>query len=397
MHVCRLSNLDELAPYADQWDRLSAGVPFRSWTWLSTWWRHYGQDDSNGRRRRRLYVLCVFDQTNVLIGLAPWYVDRSATAGRVVRPLGSGEVCSDYLSVLCQPGMEDQVTRALADRLTDDAHASAEDIHTHQNGWDLLDLSDFDAKDNVVGRLIEQLADRGNTVYRRAGPNCWRIELPRTWDEYVAMVSKGHRRKLRQLQRSVFAEGRAVLHTIEHFGELPAAVNILVDLHQRRWRSLGEPGCFASPRFDAFHREVMPKLLCGGNLQLRWLELDGRPAAAEYHLIAGGVIYAYQSGIDPELLDEQPGWLITMYTLRRAIEQGFRAFDLLRGDEPYKAHWRAKPCPSLRVRVVPDRLSAQLRNNIWLTGSKVKRWIKGRGARGEVTKTPNPWPQTPGP
>ena len=42
MRVCCLTTLEELAPYADDWERLSSGVPFRSWTWLKHWWRSYG-------------------------------------------------------------------------------------------------------------------------------------------------------------------------------------------------------------------------------------------------------------------------------------------------------------------------------------------------------------------
>ncbi len=118
MQVFCLSGLDELAPYADDWDRLSAGVPFRSWAWLSSWWRHYGPARSGGPDGPRLSVLCVFDLDDTLVGLAPWYLDGSGPAGRVMRLLGSGEVCSEYLSLLCQPGLEDRVARAVADNLT---------------------------------------------------------------------------------------------------------------------------------------------------------------------------------------------------------------------------------------------------------------------------------------
>ena len=61
--------------------------------------------------------------------------------------------------------------------------------------------------------------------------------------------------------------------------------------------------------------------------------------------------------------------------MKRAIEQGGRAIDFLRGDEPYKAHFRAQPRPLLALRVVPDRTLSRLRNNLWLAGRGVKRWM----------------------
>jgi len=372
MQVKCLSKPEQLAPYADDWDRLSAGVPFRSWTWLSTWWRHYGRS-GGASRQRRLYVLATFDPVGTLVGLAPWYLEAGRGKGRTVRMLGGGEVCSDYLGVLCQPGLQEPVTAALAERLTADARAPGRDPRR----WDLLELTGVDAADRGVGLLLEQLAQRGNRVDCRPGPNCWRIELPADWNDYLATLSKSHRKQLRRLQRNYLDEGRAVMHSVEHLGDLPEALDILVDLHQRRRQALGEPGCFASARFQAFHREVMPELLRRGQLQLHWLELQRRPAAAEYQLAGSGVVYAYQAGVEPGLLDHQPGRLITLATLRRAIEQGFRAFDLLRGDEPYKAHFRAEPRPGLVVRVVPKRTSARLRHGLWRAGNRVKGWIKG--------------------
>ena len=61
--------------------------------------------------------MCVFDRRDVLVGVAPWYVCPSRVWGGVLRFLGTDEVCSDYLSVLCQPGFEDDVAAALADWL----------------------------------------------------------------------------------------------------------------------------------------------------------------------------------------------------------------------------------------------------------------------------------------
>ena len=315
-------------------------------------------------------VLGVLDTSGRLAGIAPWYLQRSAAKGWVLRWLGSGEVCSDYASILCMPEDADRVTEAVAAYLTGPNCASGA-----RHGWDLLEVDGVDAEDSCVTRLLRQLDERGCGQHENPPVRTWRLALPKTWEEFLGLVSKGHRKKLRRADRELFQTGRAVLRTVENCQQLDPAMDVLIDLHQKRRQMLGEPGCFASPRFTAFHREVARRLLLAGQLQLQLLDLDGRTVAAEYQLAGQGVTYFYQAGIDPQRLGDEPGHLITAATVKRAIEQGGRAVDFLRGDEPYKAHFRAVARPLLALRVVPKRTMSRLRNNLWLAGRSVKRWL----------------------
>jgi CelD/BcsL family acetyltransferase involved in cellulose biosynthesis len=192
------------------------------------------------------------------------------------------------------------------------------------------------------------------------------------------MLSKSHRKQIRRLERKYFESGRARLRLVETQAELSAAMDTLVRLHQRRRHSVGEHGCFASPRFAAFHREAAAQLLDAGCLRLATLAVDEQTIAAEYQVLGDGVVYAYQSGIEPAALAMEPGRLITLATLRRAIAERRRAFDFLRGDEVYKAHWRAQPRSSQDIRVVADTPGARLRHRLRWATRGVKHWLKHR-------------------
>ena len=144
---------------------------------------------------------------------------------------------------------------------------------------------------------------------------------------------------------------------------------------------MGEPGCFASPQFTAFHRDVTRQLLLAGQLRLVRIELDGQTIGTEYQIFSQGITYIYQAGIDPARLDDEPGHLITAATIKLVIEQGGRAIDFLRGDEAYKHHFRAVARPQMALRVVPNRTFSRLRNQVWLAGRSVKRWVMERSVR----------------
>jgi hypothetical protein len=286
--------------------------------------------------------------------------------------LGSGEVCSDYLTLLAAHGLEEDVAEIVAEYLTDTLPNHSSEHYR----WDQIELFGVDCEDHPITYLAESLRHHGCTVHRRSTVNCWRIDLPTDWETYLAGLSKKFRQEVRRLERNYFESGKAVLRTIDKLGDLQHGLDMLVELHQRRWKSLGKPGCYASPNFTSFLREVSPLLMQQGQMQIQWLEIDGRPAAVEYQLIGGGVVYDYQTGIEPETVEHQPGKLTNMANIRRAIEGGHRGYDFLRGDEPYKAHFRAKPRQNMEIRIIPDRPAAQLRHKLWLTGSNVKRWLK---------------------
>lgn len=331
----------QLVQFRDEWNALDGGMPFRSHEWLTTWWNHYGEAP-----RQRLHVIALRDdEAGPLVGLAPWYLDHSRTRGEVLRPLGGGEVCSDHRGILCTPSREAEVARSIACYLS------------KSDAWNRLELDAVDESDVVIQHLSSELAKRDCEVSTRGDGNCWSVDLPATWDEFLALQSKSHRKQLRRAADRVLDTPRCQWHAVESLDDFREAWPIFVDLHQRRRTSLGEPGCFASDRFTAFHTEVAPLMLAAGRLRLGWLELDGSPAAAEYHFAGLGGTYAYQGGVDPDRLDDEPGRLSNIATIRRAIEQKHTAFDFLRGDEPYKAHWRATPQPTYRLRVVAPRHS----------------------------------------
>ncbi len=353
---------DEVAPV---WDCLAWGNPFRSHAWLRSWWNAYQTD-------RELHMLQVKNDQGATVGFAPWFLERSLSQGRVVRFLGSGEACSDYLGILATSEYAQQVAESLAQWLTH--HANNGDAPWHN--WDLLDLSGVDADDAGMRRLAEQLGNAGNFVHDRAGHNCWRIELPDNWDEYLGRLSKSHRKQVRRIERRFLDNGRARLHTATRQQELAAAMTALVDLHQQRRHSLNEAGCFASPSFTAFLHEAVKRLAATEAVELHWIELDGRTVAAELHLIGGDVAYAYQAGVLPDALDQEPGRIMNVAVLKHYIDEGKRGFDFLRGDESYKSHWRAASRPGLTYRIVPRRASAQLRHQVWQAGDTMKHWIK---------------------
>ena len=360
LRVERVSTDDAFALLAGEWNALAGDIPFRRWEWLEAWWKHFQRPSD------QLFVLCVRDSTERLVGLAPWYARTSAMLGTVIQFLGSGKVCSDYLTILAADGFTERVGRRVADWL----------INESDIPWDDVELDGVAADDLAVTSFCERLVSSNHCVHRSAGLSCWKIALPDTWDEYVSRLSKSRRERVRQLHRQKFDTGSAVVKVAESAGELERGFDVLVDLHQRRRNNIGQAGCFSLPDFTGFLREAAERFLLLGRLRLQWIELDGRPIAAELDLQGGKMVYHYQSGIEPQLPRERPGWLGTSAALKSAIEQGYSAFDFLRGDETYKSHWRAEPVKTVNIRIAANSTTARLRQKISIRREHLKDWLK---------------------
>jgi CelD/BcsL family acetyltransferase involved in cellulose biosynthesis len=62
--------------------------------------------------------------------------------------------------------------------------------------------------------------------------------------------------------------------------------------------------------------------------------------------------------------------------LKGAIAEGMQVYDFLRGDEPYKALWRAERHSLAELRIVARHPAARLRHRAWLAAIRVKRLLR---------------------
>lgn len=362
MPVTCIATTAEFDALAHQWDGLARGVPFRTWTWLRTWWKHYSAG-------RELYVLVAYDDHGTLLGGLPLFREHDGARGSTLHWLGSGEVCSDYLTLLTTRGQEEAVSQEIAQWLIE----ATSDV---DNSWDHLHLDGVATTDSTMAHLVAALTESGCSCHRQPGLNCWQLPLAASWDAMLATMSKNRRKLVRRWQRDLEVEHLAERFTATDADELADGMRILVDLHQKRRQTLNQPGCFASPQFSSFLHEVAEKLLESGALRLSWLAAQGQPIAAEFKVQGGDTLYAYQSGIEPSAMHLSPGNLIATADLRAAIDEGCAHYDLLRGDEEYKALWGATPHGTLYLRIAANRLAPRLQHGLWLAGFTMKNWVK---------------------
>jgi CelD/BcsL family acetyltransferase involved in cellulose biosynthesis len=177
---------------------------------------------------------------------------------------------------------------------------------------------------------------------------CMTLPLPASHDEFARALGRHRRKSLRQRSSLLQAEhGDFSFSTVESLGELQPALDDLFRLHalRREEVALGASS-FTQESVLAFHRDLAAVFLQKGWLRLHRLWVGDRCIAAAYCFHQGGATYFYQSGFDPAFSRYSPGVLVTHCAIGRAIDDGAREFDFMRGAESYKSRWRAQTRPN---------------------------------------------------
>ncbi|MFK8110835.1 MAG: GNAT family N-acetyltransferase [Rubripirellula sp.] len=379
MRIEPVTTFSRFVELREDWNRLAGDLPMRSWEWAYSW-------AETMLAPGHLMILVGFDEaTESVIGIAPLYRKTDWLRGDVIHFLGDESCCTDYTSLLTSSSHANDFVDAVATWLANcsvgyrlDDLESLTDEDDCWLGWDLIHLEGVDSQDPVMRRLMDRMADSGSTCHARSTYGTWRTKLPTEWEDYVCSLSKSQRRNVRMVERRVLNADGFTTHIASDQESLAYAMRWLQDLHQKRWTSVGEPGCFADENFTNFLTAASMRLLERDALRVLWIAKEGQPVAVDLTLLGKSASYGYQMGIDPSLRNQEIGRALMVAAMRTTLEGGRETFDFLRGDEIYKTRWMAIGNPLIEIEIVPNRSLPQLRQNLTNFGRTVKSKISRR-------------------
>ena len=163
-------SLANLSSYrTDSRHNLNWDPVFVSPVWLQVWWQVFGSE-------AELFLRAV-RQDEKIIGIAPLTVK-----GKTVSFVGSADVC-DYLDFIVAPGREKDFFSALLDDLRD-------------KGINQLDLNPVRHDSTVLAQLADIARDQGCEVISTQEEVSLELDLPPTWDGYLATLTGNDREKV---------------------------------------------------------------------------------------------------------------------------------------------------------------------------------------------------------
>jgi len=268
-------------------------------------------------------------QREEIIGIAPLLIkDKTASIA------GSADVC-DYLDFVVTPGMERDFFSALLDDL-------------REKGITHLDLRPLRPDSTVLTGLVPLAKQRKYEVLCHKEGVSVEIDLPSTWDEYLATLDKKQRHEVRRKLRRLGEAGNVDYHCFEVRQEVGGFMDTFLKLFSL---SREEKASFMTDQMESFFRSLAEAMAEIGLLRFGILKVDTLPAAMIMGFDYNEAMYLYNSAYDPNYSHLSVGLLSKVLCIKESIQRGRKKWDFLKGGEPYKYHIGGREIPLYKCQI----------------------------------------------
>jgi CelD/BcsL family acetyltransferase involved in cellulose biosynthesis len=289
--------------------------------WLQTWWREFGGGD-------RPYLLNVKPDGETA-GIAPLLIkDQTASF------LGNIDVC-DYQDFIIVPGRENDFIKVLIEDLKG-------------RGVKQLDLGAVRPDSTVVGSLLPIARELGYKAESRQEDVSIELDLPDTYEKYLALLDGKQRHELNRKFRNAAAEGKLSYRTVSSRPELD---NTLEGFFKMFTESRHDKALFLTTNMASYFRSLVDAMADIGLARFGVLDLDNVPVAMILYFDYRDNMYLYNSGYDPRYESLSAGLLCKVMGIQEGIASRKKVFNFLKGNEIYKYRLGGKEVPLYRCTV----------------------------------------------
>jgi len=300
-----------------EWDCLFMLPP-----WLGVWWSRLGHGSET-----HLYVVRSHD---MLLGAAPLTV-----RGDTAQLIGDSDLI-DYSDFIIVPVRKVDFFSILFDDL-------------RRRGIGRLDMGRIRSDSPVVSFLRYSSALLDCTVSCEATDLLYEMDLPETWEGYLALLSGRERHETRRKLARLDSAGGVGLHVIEGKEDVSNAMDTFMTLFRA---NRSEKVKFMSAAVESFFRALAEAMAGAGLLKLFSMDVNDTPAAMSMCFDYNSTVYLYNSGYDQNFSHLSVGLLSMVFSIRESIKRGRKRYNFLRGNEPYKKRLGGNPIALYHCEVI---------------------------------------------
>lgn len=308
-HECRLECHADVQSLADDWEALADRTNALPWArpgWVASWHRAFGSGPLAIYGLRR---------GGALSAVLPLQRSRGALLSPTNYHTPEFDAVGDAASVAI-----------LLDRMLDAGprRASLQFVNAEGDG----------------PRAFRQIAARrGYRLIVRTLERSPYISIDRDWEEYQAERDAKFRRELRRRRRRLEEDGALSLHVATGDERLEELLDEGLRVEAAGWKGVRGTAIASNPATRQFYGDVARWAASRGTLRLAFLRHGSRAIAFDFTIEEGGIHYLLKTGYDPGASRFAPGKLLRYAMIERAFRLGFRSYEFLGDDNPWKLEW----------------------------------------------------------
>ncbi|MBV9300853.1 MAG: GNAT family N-acetyltransferase [Acidobacteriaceae bacterium] len=322
-----IDNDSRLRAFESEWSAFARAIaevtPFQLPEWLLTWWSHFG---TTGQP----HVL-VFREGGEIAGVIPLFLHQW-NGQRQMTLIGSG--ISDYL----EPAIHSQSCPEILGQLQRHLEAHSD--------WSICDWQDLSANTPLSKLKSNGKFDCATTDDQP----CTEIRFTGTFEEFRKARPKDLKRNLRRYRQKAEALGSLLFQVTKEAD--PELMDALVELHTAKWQKRGQLGMIQANGSAEFLCDIARAFAPRDMLRFFSLRFAGKISALIVAFSYRNTMYGYLSAFHPQHEHLGLGRTLLYDALRHCHENGYAAWNFLRGEEPYKFWWGAQKIPKRRVKLI---------------------------------------------
>lgn len=342
--VIEVNDIEELSQYRLLWNSLFPGTRnatfFLTFDWLDTYWRYFGHD-------QKLRVLIVF-AAGEPIGILPLCVRTEPYRLSKVRVL---TYPLDNWSTWYGPIGPNPAATMLA---------AMQHIRRTPRDWDMMELRWVADDATQGGKSARAMRIAGLLSDKQEYQQTSLIDLPASWEEYLAGRSKSARHHFRRMIRDLFEKRGA--EYVRH-RPLPASegdgdprwdlYSMCESVAEASWQSQVTSGnTITHQRVREYFRAAHAAATRLGMADINVLFVDGRPAAFKYGYHYQALVTALRTGFDAKMGDGV-GTALTLKSIEDSCRRGDRTIDFGPGEREHKRRLRTRTESTYRLTYTP--------------------------------------------
>jgi CelD/BcsL family acetyltransferase involved in cellulose biosynthesis len=205
--------------------------------------------------------------------------------------------------------------------------------------WDVFRMSNLLEGHELLQHFVATVPRRGPPGLLRDGHASYYLDLPGTYETYLASRSSSFRNHLRRTQRRIDAERTVTVREYTRLADLDEGYALLLAIEQASWKHAHGTAISAVPRQRNFYHELCIGAAAHGRIHLQVLLLENRPAAYNLGYIREGTYFYLKTSYAERFKPLGVATYLRAALIRSLIERRFRCLDFPAAPYEWERQW----------------------------------------------------------